>query len=82
MTRQQWPLEMMRRPWQPEDGDTKCQECFCLNPVWWVQHEVWNSVVGSNDGGVLCPNCFIALADTKGYGRSGAWQLYPPSSLR
>jgi hypothetical protein len=72
---------MMRRPWQPSDGDTICQECSSLNPCWWVEDDVWHQVVGSS-AGILCPNCFIVMAESKGFGRSGAWQLYAPGVLR
>jgi hypothetical protein len=73
------------RPWRWTDGDTRCQKCGSVNPTWWVQHEVWNAVVGGNPHleapGILCPNCFIAKADEAGYARGGAWQLYPPGRL-
>jgi hypothetical protein len=76
-----WPASMMVRQWKLKDGDTRCQKCVGVNPVWWVEDEVWNAVMGSA-AGILCPACFIAEAELKGIGRTGAWQLYPPSSLR
>ncbi len=70
-----------RRAWRPEDGDAVCQECGAANPVWWAENELWNAVMGS-EAGILCPTCFIITAQRQGYGRAGAWQVYPPASLR
>ncbi len=75
-----------RMPWRPEDGDSKCQSCWCANPVWWTVSEVWNETMGGDPEreaqGILCPNCFIAKALEQGIGRSGAWQIYPPAALK
>jgi hypothetical protein len=57
-------------PWKPEDGDTKCQQCFAPNPLWFAPNEIWNQVIGKS--GVLCPNCFLARAKI-----DGAWKLVP-----
>ncbi len=66
-------------PWEPADGDSKCQMCSRPNAVWWVQSEVWNAVMGS-EAGILCPSCFIVRANLSGLARRGAWQLYPPAA--
>ena len=82
---QSWPADLQRRPWRPEDGDSRCQECGRANPVWWAEDEVWNLVMGGDAqreaGGILCPTCFIIKATERGHCRSGAWQLYPPAPL-
>ncbi len=70
-----------RRPWQPSDGDRRCQQCGMPNSCWWVEHKIWNAVMGG-DGGILCSNCFMLEARDVGVYRQGAWQLYPPADLR
>lgn len=70
------------RPWRSSDGDERCQECMQVNPVWWIQNQLWNSVMDGDRGAILCPSCFIQRAERAGYGKHGAWQLYPPSPLR
>ena len=42
--------------------DTICQECGGPNPVWLVDNEIWNAVMG-DEGGILCPTCFMIKAD-------------------
>jgi hypothetical protein len=69
------------RPWRRTDGDERCQECARINPVWWVQHEIWNKVMHGSKEAIVCPPCFIRHAEAAGVGRRGAWQLYPPSPL-
>lgn len=44
----------------PEDF---CQECGRENPVWWVDNDIWNAVMGTPDnprgeGNIVCPSCF------------------------
>lgn len=50
------------RPWRPEDGDTRCQQCGRRNPIWWADTATWNLIVGGDAsreaGGILCPTCF------------------------
>jgi hypothetical protein len=62
-----------RRPWRPSDGDMRCQKCGAMNPIWWVDDEVWNVIADTRED-ILCPNCFMHLADSKGYG--GIWRLH------
>lgn len=73
------------RPWRVSDGDARCQQCGGPNPAWWVPDEAWAAVVAGNANleapGILCPNCFIQKALASGFGRVGAWQLYPPGRL-
>lgn|GEM_PF-5698638 len=45
----------------PEDF---CQECLGRNPTWSAKNELWNNVVGSPNG-ILCPQCFESLAESK-----------------
>jgi hypothetical protein len=61
-------LESLSRPWTPADGDTRCQECGLPNPVWWVPHEDWNRVTGS-EGGILCPTCYHVAWISRGMGQ-------------
>lgn len=48
-----------------------CQECgFTFRP-WFAPDRLWNLVMGGpgakdDPGGVVCPNCFIELAEAAG----------------
>lgn len=68
------------RPWRPEDGDTRCQHCGRPNPVWTAPDNVWNAVMG-DDGGVLCPPCFIARAEKTGL-TPPSWRVAPRWLIR
>lgn len=52
----------------PEDT---CQRCGGPNPSWHAASPLWNAVVRTPDGserwGVLCPSCFVALANEQGH---------------
>lgn len=50
------------RPWQPDDGDSRCKECGRPNVVWFADNTIWNAVMGDGHG-VLCPTCFALRAD-------------------
>lgn len=49
------------RPWQPGDGDKRCQSCGAPNIIWYTDHDLWNRVMP--DDGVLCIGCFIHRAE-------------------
>lgn len=51
-------IDSLARPWRPQDGDTRCQECGSRNPVWWANNDDWNRLLP--DDGVLCPSCYHA----------------------
>ena len=53
-----------------------CQQCGGKNVVWFAPNDIWNAVVGS-ESGLLCPVCFIGLADTKGLYQGGGWMITP-----
>jgi hypothetical protein len=57
----------MREPWKPVDGDSKCQQCYGPNPIWFCESRIWNQVVGGDPdqeaGGILCPSCFMVKAE-------------------
>jgi hypothetical protein len=42
-----------------------CHGCGGKNPVWSADNELWNKVIGSPNG-ILCPTCFVILANQKG----------------
>ncbi len=70
-----------RRPWRPSDGESRCQSCGGMNPVWHTDNLVWNRVVGGTEReapGILCPSCFLIQAEARGVGITGAWHLVPP----
>lgn len=62
----------------PEDF---CQKCKGRNVVWFAPNALWNRVVGDNKYGILCPICFIKLAELKGVSRD-AWKIQPESAVR
>src|ERR1051325_4035089 len=40
-----------------------CQTCDADNPVWWVDDDIWNRIMGTADnprgeGIIVCPSCF------------------------
>jgi hypothetical protein len=56
-----------KRPWRPEDGDSRCQKCGAENWPWYVPDDLWNGVVGTEDnprgeGTILCVTCFVLHA--------------------
>jgi hypothetical protein len=61
------------RPWRPEDGDSRCQQCGRPNVTWFAPHTVWNGVMGS-EAGILCPTCFAHKAD-EWRGQGFVWRL-------
>lgn len=50
-----------------------CQKCGRENIVWFTDNETWNEVMG-DDGGILCPVCFVRAAEGKGFIPT-AWRL-------
>lgn len=46
----------------PEDF---CDKCKRPNIVWYADNDLWNAVVG-DDWSILCPICFVKLAEEKG----------------
>jgi hypothetical protein len=42
--------------------DGPCQHCGRRYPPWWADHDWWNAVMEGPDG-MLCPTCFLILAD-------------------
>jgi hypothetical protein len=59
-------------PTHPED---RCQACGGPNIVWFTDSALWNRVNGSPNG-ILCPMCFVALAEAIGVPNAG-WKLTP-----
>lgn len=68
-----------RRPWQPSDGDTRCQRCGGANPVWRTNNALWNEVIGGNPEreapGIVCPTCFMLLAEMRSIAVIPLWHL-------
>lgn len=55
------------RPWEPGDGDTRCQICGHEYEPWFTDNWLWNTVMGGDPlggdpGGCLCPRCFADRA--------------------
>jgi len=61
----------------PQPGDTRCYQCDGVNPCWFAENELWNAVKPERVG-VLCPVCFIAEAERRGFGKIG-WKLAEPA---
>lgn len=65
----------------PARGESVCIDCGGHNPVWFAPNNVWNLIIGGPEalddpGGLYCPNCFIARAETAGLVPT-AWELRP-----
>lgn len=58
----QWE-DLRLRDW-PCESCKRCGKCFRL--MWNVEDNYWRKVFGDPDGGVLCLDCFLALAKKKG----------------
>lgn len=68
------------RPWEPSDGDSRCQECDRTYVPWFVDNWLWNHVIGGPDctsdpGGYLCPRCFMVRAEQVYPGL--VWRVFP-----
>jgi hypothetical protein len=57
----------------PEDT---CEQCGKQNVVWFAPNWLWNEVVRkpNNTDPMLCPSCFIILADQLGFS-TGVWKV-------
>lgn len=65
--------------------ESRCDRCHGSNPVWWVDHDLWNAT-GRTDGAdefpFLCPSCFVALAEERGVvAENVVWKLVPDDRL-
>lgn len=47
----------------PEDY---CHNCGADNICWYAPNEIFNSVTGTHGEGIMCPQCFMKMADAKG----------------
>lgn len=57
----------------PEDF---CQRCKRPNVVWFAPNHLWNKVVrANNQPGILCPICFVELAEAIGIHE--VWKVAP-----
>ena len=57
----------------PEDF---CQRCGRSNIVWFAPNNLWNKVVRvNNHPGILCPVCFVELAEALGIRE--VWKVAP-----
>lgn len=55
-----------------------CDDCNGPNsPPWFAPSDLWNRVVG-NEGGMLCPRCFIRRAQSAGV--DGVWRVAPDAT--
>jgi hypothetical protein len=68
LARKLWPT---REAPHPEDT---CQVCRGPNIVWSAPNHVWNRVM-PDDGGILCPVCFVIAAESAGI--VTVWRLTP-----
>lgn len=56
----------------PEDV---CERCGRNNIVWFTDNELWNNIAGQKGFHVLCPICFVSIAER--YIEVTAWKLVP-----
>lgn len=66
----------------PSGDDGPCRTCGDHYPTWRAPNDLWNLVMGGPEatddpGGMLCPNCFLRLADERAPTR-GAWVVGTP----
>lgn len=55
----------------PEDF---CKKCGRPNIVWFAPNEIWNQAVrAANEPEILCPVCFVQLAEAAGF--NGVWKV-------
>lgn len=58
-------------------GDERCHACHAENSVWFVDSEIWNAVM-DDDGGILCPTCFMIVAEARELVEPNViWKLVP-----
>jgi hypothetical protein len=59
--------------------ESTCHKCGGPNCTWFVKSELWNRIVRSHgEPEILCPVCFVALAEARGV-TPPAWELVPES---
>lgn len=46
----------------PEDY---CQKCKGKNTTWFADNDIWNKVMKGESENIVCPRCFLELADKK-----------------
>ena len=52
-----------------------CDRCGGGNVCWFAPSPLWNTVARSHGYGILCPLCFIVLAEAQGL--RAAWKIEP-----
>jgi hypothetical protein len=58
-----------------------CHKCGGPNVVWFTSNAMWDkAVTKANEPGILCPTCFIQLAEAAGF--YGVWKVSLHDSLR
>lgn len=55
-----------------------CEKCGGSNIVWFAPNELWNAHAMAKGFGILCPVCFVNLAEADGF-RPTAWKVQPES---
>ncbi len=54
-----------------------CDRCGFPSPVWFTDNDIWNAL---DRAGVLCPLCFIYLAEKNGVATTG-WKIVPEERI-
>lgn len=72
-------IESMERKLKILEGndnhpENKCEKCGGRNITWHADSDVWNEVARKDGWGILCPICFVKLAEKKGIIPT-AWKL-------
>lgn len=58
-----------------------CHKCGGPNVVWFTSNAMWDkAVTKAKEPGILCPTCFIQLAEAAGF--YGVWKVSLHDSLR
>lgn len=61
----------------PDHPEFKCEKCGVENVIWFTTNDLWNAV--DQPHGVLCPCCFVKLAEAAGFNKR-AWLLVTEDS--
>lgn len=60
---------------EPTHPEAYCQKCGGINCTWYIASPLWNEIVrANNEPEILCPLCFIRLAESRGV-KPHAWEL-------
>ncbi len=63
-------------PQEPKHPEDLCDLCGRPNITWFAPSELWNKAIEGTSHDILCPVCFVQLAEDHGITPT-AWMLAP-----